>query len=63
MDLTGHKALITGAGQGIGRACAELLASRGVDLFLVDKNAQTLALVVERVTGRGGGQCRQYFEE
>jgi len=42
MNLRGHKALITGAGQGIGRACAEVFASRGVDLVLVDKNAETL---------------------
>lgn len=42
MSLTGHKALITGAGQGIGRACAEIFASRGADLILVDKNADTL---------------------
>ena len=31
MSLAGHKALITGAGQGIGRACAEIFASRGAD--------------------------------
>jgi len=42
MNLRSHKALITGAGQGIGRACAEVFASRGVDLVLVDKNAETL---------------------
>lgn len=42
MDLAGHKALITGAGQGIGRACAEVLASRGAELALFDKNPGTL---------------------
>ena len=42
MNLRSHKALITGAGQGIGRACAEVFASRGVDLVLLDKNGETL---------------------
>jgi len=47
MNLKGHRALITGAGQGIGRACAEVFASRGSDLVLLDKNSETL----EEVTG------------
>ena len=34
MDLSGHLALITGAGQGIGCACAEALALKGTDLIL-----------------------------
>jgi NAD(P)-dependent dehydrogenase (short-subunit alcohol dehydrogenase family) len=42
MSLRGHTALITGAGQGIGRACAEVFADRGADLLLLDKNAETL---------------------
>ncbi len=31
MELNGNLALITGAGQGIGRACAEVFASKGAD--------------------------------
>ncbi len=54
MSLTGHKVLITGAGQGIGRACAEVFASLGADLVLLDKNAETLDQVVEKVTKMGG---------
>jgi 3-oxoacyl-[acyl-carrier protein] reductase len=53
MSLTGHKALITGAGQGIGRACAEIFASRGADLVLVDKNADTLHESAEKVRETG----------
>ena len=53
MSLAGHKALITGAGQGIGRACAEIFASRGADLILVDKNADTLHESAERVKETG----------
>jgi 3-oxoacyl-[acyl-carrier protein] reductase len=43
MDLNGHLALITGAGQGIGRACAEVFALKGADLILFDKNPETLS--------------------
>ena len=49
MDLTSHRALITGAGQGIGRACAEVFASRGADLVLLDKNSETLDQVARKV--------------
>jgi len=48
MSLSGHTALISGAGQGIGRACAELFAERGAHLVLLDKNAETLAQVTEK---------------
>jgi 3-oxoacyl-[acyl-carrier protein] reductase len=47
MNLRSHRALITGAGQGIGRACAEIFASRGADLVLLDKNEETLEEVVK----------------
>lgn len=53
MNLTGHKALITGAGQGIGRACAEVFASRGADLVLLDKNPVTLNALAEKLTETG----------
>ncbi|MFH1481234.1 MAG: SDR family NAD(P)-dependent oxidoreductase, partial [Pseudomonadota bacterium] len=53
MDLKGHKALITGAGQGIGRACAEVFASRGADLVLLDKNPATLNALAEKLTETG----------
>ena len=36
------RVLITGAGTGIGRACAEAMASRGAELILCDNDAQTL---------------------
>lgn len=55
MILNGHRALITGAGQGIGRACAEELASKGAELVLVDKNADTLAQVSEGLGGKSAG--------
>lgn len=53
MNLTGRKALITGAGQGIGHACAEVFASRGADLVLFDKNPETLNALVEKLARTG----------
>ena len=53
MDLTGHRALITGSGQGIGKACAEIFASRGADLVLLDRNSETLDQVAEKVAENG----------
>jgi NAD(P)-dependent dehydrogenase (short-subunit alcohol dehydrogenase family) len=53
MSLVGRTALITGAGQGIGRACAEVFAERGASLVLLDKNRRTLPHVAETLAGRG----------
>ena len=41
MLLAGKVALVTGAGSGIGRACAIALAEAGADVVAVDINAQT----------------------
>ena len=57
MELGGHLALITGAGQGIGRACAEVFALRGADLILFDKNPTALSEVADQTTRTG----RQVF--
>ncbi len=53
MNLEGHTALITGAGQGIGNACALVFADRGADLVLLEKNPETLRAVKEQCTARG----------
>jgi len=53
MNLQGRTALITGAGQGIGRACAEVFASRGADLVLLERNSSTLHEVCEAITKAG----------
>jgi 3-oxoacyl-[acyl-carrier protein] reductase len=57
MELSGHLALITGAGQGIGRACAEVFALKGADLILFDKNPTALSKVADQTTQTG----RQVF--
>lgn len=53
MNLKGRTALITGAGQGIGRACAQVFASRGADLFLLEKNSSALHEVCEEIRKMG----------
>ena len=52
-NLSGHRALITGAGQGIGRACAEVLALRGADVVLLDKNSKTLSATAKKIKAIG----------
>ncbi len=43
MRLNGKRALVTAAGQGIGRACAEAIVREGAVVFATDINAGTLA--------------------
>jgi NAD(P)-dependent dehydrogenase (short-subunit alcohol dehydrogenase family) len=52
-DLSGRVALVTGAGRGIGEACALGLAEAGADLVLVSRSARELQAVAERVEASG----------
>jgi 3-oxoacyl-[acyl-carrier protein] reductase len=55
MSLEGKVALVTGAGRGIGRAIAEVLAKRGADVILADRmvdNATQSAEEIAAATGR-----------
>jgi NAD(P)-dependent dehydrogenase (short-subunit alcohol dehydrogenase family) len=54
LGLTGKRALVTGAGIGIGRAIAEWLARAGCALALADRDAETLESACEEVRGLGG---------
>jgi NAD(P)-dependent dehydrogenase (short-subunit alcohol dehydrogenase family) len=53
MNLKDQVALVTGAGQGIGKASALGLARAGADLLLVDINEQTLAETAAAVEAEG----------
>jgi 3-oxoacyl-[acyl-carrier protein] reductase len=53
-NLEGKTALITGASQGIGRACALELARRGARIALAARNEAKLEEVLREIEGRGG---------
>ena len=52
-DLTGKKALVTGAAVGIGRGCAVALARAGADVAIVDLNQQAGAKTAEEIRAMG----------
>jgi len=52
--LEGKTALITGAGRGIGRACAELFAKHGARLVVSDIDEGPTHEAVERIVAAGG---------
>lgn len=52
--LAGLVALVTGASQGIGRACALALSESGAQVALAARNEEKLAAVVKEVEAQGG---------
>ncbi len=52
--LAGRVALVTGASQGIGRACAIALAEAGASVALAARNADKLAEVAAEIASAGG---------
>ncbi|ADJ29378.1 acetoin reductase [Nitrosococcus watsonii] len=53
MGINGKVALITGAGQGIGRAIALRLANDGADIAIVDLNEEKMGAVADEVRAVG----------
>ena len=52
LHLKGRKALITGGSKGIGRACAEMLASEGCALHLAARGKEALVEAKEAIESR-----------
>ena len=59
MELKGSRVLLTGAGSGIGRHLALLLAAKGARLALVGRNAPRLEEVAEEIA-RSGGEAHPF---
>ena len=54
MSLSGRVALVTGASQGIGRACALKLAESGTSVAVAARNREKLEELVREITASGG---------
>src|ERR1035437_3571745 len=54
ISLDGRVAMVTGASQGIGRACAVALAKAGAQVALAARNASKLADVAAEIEAAGG---------
>lgn len=52
--LTGKRAIVTGAGSGIGRASAELFAAEGAAVLAVDRTEAAVAETAARIAAAGG---------
>lgn len=50
-DVSGKRALVTGAGSGIGEACASALAQAGATVTVADINADAAGRVADRIGG------------
>lgn len=55
--LNGRRALITGAGKGIGRAAAAALAQAGAAVTLVSRTVADLEAVADAIRSGGGSAC------
>lgn len=55
LPLAGRRAIVCGASQGIGRACAEELARLGARVTLFARNEASLRAALAPLSARGGG--------
>ena len=53
-SIAGHVAVVTGAGSGMGRATAYLLADEGASVAVVDRNEDTARETAAAITDAGG---------
>lgn len=57
VSLAGRRAVVTGAGQGLGRAVAERLAEAGADVLVADIQGELAAAVAADLGARGPGRA------
>jgi 3-oxoacyl-[acyl-carrier protein] reductase len=68
MEMNGRTVIVTGAGQGVGKALSELFLDLGANVVLVERNPETLASTVaampqDRVLGVLGNVAEEGFGE
>lgn len=54
VDLSGQIAMVTGASQGLGKACAQRLAASGATVYCLARSADKLADTVGEIEAAGG---------
>jgi 3-oxoacyl-[acyl-carrier protein] reductase len=54
LSLEGKIAVVTGSARGIGRAIAEVLAERGANVVITDKNGEMAAATAQEMTAKYG---------
>jgi 3-oxoacyl-[acyl-carrier protein] reductase len=62
MSLSGHVAFVTGASQGIGRACAVRLAKEGALVAVAARNQEKLNELVREITTAGGNAAPFFLD-
>lgn len=62
LHLQGKRALITGAGRGIGAAIATTLAAEGAEVWLLSRTESELQTVCERIRSAGGQAGYRVFD-
>ena len=59
INLKNKTALVTGAGKGIGKACAIALAEAGADLIIISRTQQDLSRV-SKIVKKFRSKCASY---
>src|SRR5579862_218358 len=62
LDLTGHRALVTGAGQGVGRGIVLGLAEAGAEVVVNDLRPERAEAVADEVRAAGGTATAAAFD-
>src|SRR4051794_40286455 len=62
IDLSGHRALVTGAGQGVGQEIAATLAEAGAEVLVNDLVADRADEVAKEINANGGTAAAAAFD-
>ena len=60
-DLSGRVAIVTGGGEGIGRATATLLSQCGASVVIAGRTEAKLQKTAQEITAATGGRCIGYI--